>query len=95
MPNYLRFADQVKGLQVIELLSANTWLQWACRRCQKEPQPANYNIFKGSVVAMVGGAERACPGLTIFAQHSEQNTLCRPAQISPRINQNIVRCAMI
>ena len=33
-------------------------------------------------VATVGGAGRACPGLTIFAQHSEQNTLCRPAQIS-------------
>ena len=40
------------------------------------------NIFDAtSVVAKVGGAGRACPGPTIFAQHSEQKTSCRPAQI--------------
>ena len=27
-----------------------------------------------SVVATVGGAGRACPGLSIFAQHSKKNT---------------------
>ena len=43
-----------------------------------------------SVVATVGGAGRAWPGLTFFAQHSEQNTICRPAQIS-----NIVHFALI
>ena len=43
-----------------------------------------------SVVATVGGAGRACPGLSIFAQHSEKDTLCLPAQIS-----NIVHFALI
>ena len=48
-----------------------------------------------SIVARVGGAGHAYLGLTIFAQHSELNTLWCPAQIFPRINQNIVHCALI
>lgn len=52
-------------------------------------------VVQVSVVATVGGANHglgmACPGLTMFAQYSQQNTLCRLAQICPRINQNIVQ----
>ena len=39
------------------------------------------NIFVGRVFCM-DNAGRACSGLTMFAQHSEQNTLFHPAQIS-------------
>ena len=51
------------------------------------------------VVATLGGAwQQACPGLPIFAQHFQQNTLChQQAQISPRniFHTNIVLCALI
>ena len=43
---------------------------------------------------MVSGTGRSGPELNIFAQHSEQNTLCRPPpaqhRFPPRLNQNIV-----
>ena len=38
-----------------------------------------YVPFMISVVAAVGSAGQDCPGLKIFAQHSEQNTLCPPS----------------
>ena len=42
-----------------------------------------------ATVAVLGGPAQE-PGLTIFAQYSEKNTLCRPAQIS-----NIVHFALV
>ena len=39
-----------------------------------------------SVVATVGSTGQACPLLTNFAQHTEQNKLCCPAQISHRLH---------
>ena len=70
--------------------------------CEHAMYAYMYNVYilyitglSANVVATVGGAGRACPEPTIFAQHSEQNTLCCLTHISPGLIQNIVHCALI
>ena len=83
-------AEQKHQSQSLGLLTAQTWSNR--NRPVLELQLEHFKGHQGQVALKQccshGG--RACPGLRIFAQHSEKNTLCCPTQIS-----NIVHFALI